>query len=213
MLPNPMDLFLALSSFSTSFFLSLFLFFSAFTRHVYQHQSIFSYSSVFSFWNHSCKIQTTISLHTQWLHQEQNLPLCTKSSNLGSIDILTQGLRPLTQFLWDRAFVFDTRPDSTMPKLNFDGYLISEFLLPPKPNQRFMLHYIHRLHSGCSAQTNKRFALCCYHQRGAESMVLQLPHCTAGSQGSGICQVFSDQFSGHSSACPPTWQGSAEGTT
>lgn len=46
-----------------------------------------------------------------------------------------------------------------MPKLNFDGYLIPEFLLPPKSNQRCMLHYIQRLHSGCPAQKNKCFAL------------------------------------------------------
>lgn len=46
-----------------------------------------------------------------------------------------------------------------MPKLNFDGYLIPEFLLPPKPNQSCMLHYIQRLHSGCPAQKNKCFAL------------------------------------------------------
>lgn len=79
------------------------------------------------------------------------------------------------EFLWNRAFVFDIPSNSTVPKLNFDGYLTSEFLLPPKPSQRFMLHYTHRLHSGCSAWTNKCSALCCCHQRDAGGLVLL--HC------------------------------------
>lgn len=79
MLPNPMHLFLALSSFSTSFFLLLFLFSNASTRHVYQHQSTFSCSSVFSSESTPAKSKPTSTLHTQKLLQEQNLLLCMPS--------------------------------------------------------------------------------------------------------------------------------------
>lgn len=42
-----------------------------------------------------------------------------------------------------------------MPGLHFDDCPLHAFFLPSQPNQRCTSDYICRLHSGCSAQTNK----------------------------------------------------------
>lgn len=203
MLPNPMDLFLALSSVSTSFFLSLFLFLSAFIRHVYQHQSTFSYSSVFFFWIHSCKLQTTISLHTQWLHQEQNLLLCTKSSsNLGSIDILTQGLRSLThKWIPLRQSIFiDTPADSTVPKLILVSTSSLNFsYLPNQARGAHCIIFISCIQDFQPRQTNALLCAVVNKERcwrlGPVATTL---HCR--QLGLRLWIVLSDQFPGHKSS-------------
>lgn len=143
MLPNPMHLFLALSSFSTSFFPSFFLFSNASTRHVYQHQSTFSYSSVFPSESTLAESKHTTTLHTQELHQVAGEKLASVHKISFKVwAALTSSCEEqdplhLGEFLWGRALLCDTPTErkrhSVVPGINFGDCPLVHF--SSLPNQ------------------------------------------------------------------------------